>query len=121
MMSLTTNMKSALALMLSWVIFLLVGTAFALAYGPADIFVVLSLIVAIPYLVFFYYGRRGRSWAYLGSSALSVALVVATAASIQSGMPDILIWEAALSTILSTLIAVEGFKGYLDSKGPLPA
>ena len=112
-------MKSALALMVSWIVFLVVGIAITLAYGPADIFAVLSLIIVIPYLVFFYYGRKGKSWAYLGSSALAVVLVIATAAAIQPDMSDILIWETVVSTILLVLVAVEGFKGYLDTKIPM--
>ncbi len=112
--SLSTQMKSALALMAAWILFLLVGVGLALLSGPFDIYAAASLIFAVPYLVFLYFGLKARRWAYLGSVILSVIVIILTAFTFQPNMSAILLWETSLATLLSALVAVEGFKGYLE-------
>src|SRR2546426_12002118 len=99
-MDLNPDMKATLALDLSLVVFLVVGIAATLATGPVDFYAAISLVFAIPYLLFVYFGWKGRAWAYLGSSVLSAALIVVTATTLQGGMSDILLWETMFATLL---------------------
>ena len=113
---LSVQMKSALVLMAAWILFLLAGVGSALLSGPFDIYAAASLIFALPYLVFLYFGLKARRWAYIGSAILSVIVIILTALSVQPNMSAIL-WETSLATLLSALVAVEGFKGYLELGG----
>ncbi len=115
MTALTTDMKSALALMIAWVIFLVVGIALAVVSGPVDVFALLSLAFAIPYLVFFYFGLKVRPWAYLGAAVLSVIVILLIPFALPSEI--VLLWESMMAALLSALVAVESFKGYLQSAG----
>jgi hypothetical protein len=114
-------MKSALGLMSAWILFLAAGIVSTLFAGLFDIYAAASLIFALPYLVFLYFGMKAKRWAYLGSSVLSVIVLSVIGLTFQlefySGIPGIYLWEAFLATLLSALIAVEGFKGYLELGG----
>lgn len=109
-------MKATAALIITWIIFLLVGAALPLATGPPDIYAAASLAVIFPYAVFAYYGMKRRPWAFLGSSALSVLLTLAVPFSIQEGMSYILLWDSMLATLLLVLVALESYKSYLQCK-----
>ena len=115
MTGLTTDMKSSLALMIAWVIFLVVGIALAVVTGPVDVFALLSLAFAIPYLIFFYYGLKVKPWAFLGASLLSVVVILLIPFALPSEI--VLLWESMFAALLSALVAVESFKGYLQTKG----
>jgi hypothetical protein len=113
-------MKSALGLMAAWILFLVAGIVSTLFSGPFDIYAAASLIFALPYLVFLYFGMKPKRWAYLGSSVLSVIVLVLTGlffTFLSSGVLPIYLWESFLATLLSALLAVEGFKGYLELGG----
>ena len=115
---LSAQMKSALALMAAWIIFLLAGVGSSLVSGPFDIYAAASLIFALPYVAFLYFGLKARRWAYMGSVILSVVVIILTALTFQPNMSAILVWETSLASLLSALVAVEGFKGYLELGSP---
>ncbi len=104
--------------MAAWILFLIAVAVSTLPAGLFDIYAVASLIFALPYLVFFYLGLKANRWAYLGSSVLSVIVIFLTGLTFQLGVPGIFVWESILATLLSALVAVEGFKGYLELGGP---
>ena len=115
---LSVQMKSALVLMAAWILFLIAGVGAALLSGPFDIYAAASLIFALPYIFFLYFGLKARRWAYMGSVILSVIVIILTAVTFQPNMSAIFLWETFLATLLSALVAVEGFKGYLELGGP---
>ena len=112
--TLSVDMKAALGLIASFMIFLIVGGVSALLTGPFDIYILASFIVLVPYAVFFYFGWKGKRWAYLGSAGLCVVLIAVTPTAVTPDITPLLIWETAFSTMLLTLICLEGFKGYLQ-------
>ena len=107
-------MKASLGLIVSWMVFLIVGGAGSLLTGAFDIYILASFIILVPYAVFFWFGRKRKRWAYLGSAALGAILVAVTPTTVTPNMTPLLIWETVFSTILLTLICLEGFKGYLQ-------
>ncbi len=111
---LTVDMKAALALIASWIVFLVAGSVVALATGPFDIYIVVSLVVAVPFAVLFWFGWNMKREAYLGSALLGVVLVLVTPASIDASMTPLLLWETMFSTLLLTLVSLEAFKAYLQ-------
>ena len=116
---LSVNMKTTLALIISWMVFLIVGAAVALVSGPFDIFIVASLVILLSYGALFWLCRKRKKWGYLGNSVLGVALIAATSATIDKNTTPPLLWVTVLSTVILSLIAVEGFKGYLELMGKL--
>ena len=113
---LSTQMKSALGLMAASILFLVAGVVSTLFSG-LDIYAAGYLIFVFPYLVFLYFGLKAKRWAYLGSSVLSVIVIFLTGLTFQLGVSGIFVWELFLATLLSALLAVEGFKGYLELGG----
>ena len=111
---LSVNMKTTLALTISWMVFLIVEAAVALVSVPFDIFIVLSLVILLPYGALFWLCRKRKRWAYLGNSVLGVVLIGATSATIDKNTAPPLLWVTVLSTLLLTMTAIEGFKGYLE-------
>ena len=115
---LTISMKGAIGLMISFILFLVVGAAVALLTGPMDIYILLSMIFPVLYIILIFFCWKRKPWAYLGSMILGIFVVVAVPASIGSEMSPLLIWETSFATILSVLIALESFKAYSESKKP---
>ncbi len=107
-------MKAALALIASWIVFLIAGSVIALATGPFDIYIVASLVIAVPFAVFFWFGWNRKRWAYLGSTVLGVVLVLVTPTAIDVSISPLLLWETMFSTLLLTLVSLESFKAYLE-------
>ncbi len=107
--------------MAAWILFLLAVAVSTLLSGPFDIYAVASLILALPYLVFLYFGLKAKRWTYLGSSVLSVIVIFLIGLTFQlsyyQSIPGIYLWETILATLLSAFVAVEGFKGYLELGG----
>ena len=62
---LSVDMKATLALIVSWMVFLIIGGVVALLNGPFDIYILLSFIILVPYGVFFWFGWKRKKWAYL--------------------------------------------------------
>ena len=116
--ALSVEMKATLALTVSWIVFLVAEPVGTLASGTTDIYTTLSLVVAIPYAAFLYFGWKRKAWAYLGSSALSTILIIAVPFSIRSEDSNLLVWYSLFSSLLLALIALESFKSYLQSKSP---
>ncbi|MDX1535005.1 MAG: hypothetical protein R3291_05240 [Thermoplasmata archaeon] len=119
---LTPDMKAVLALEVIFVIFVAVISS-PLPTGSVNPFAVAWLALTIPYLVLLYFGWRGEGWAFLGSSLISVALIVfigsnmhGTEAAVRGALTPAEVWTLALALILLSLISLEGFKGYLQSK-----
>ena len=106
--------------MVAWILFLVVSTALSLLTGPADIYVASGIAVVIPYAVLLYFGLKTKPWAYLGISILSILLFLAVPLTIQEGMKELL-WLSVVSTILLLLLALEGYKGYLQFEHPSSA
>ncbi len=107
-------MKATLALIASWIVFLVTGSAIALATGPFDIYIVASLVIAVPFAVLFWFGWNRKRWAYLGSTVLGVVLVLVTPTAIDTSISPLLLWETMFSTLLLTLVSLEAFKAYLE-------
>lgn len=112
---LTIDMKSSIALMAAWIVYLVASITLSLATGPFDVYAAGSMFFAVPYLVFIYFGLKGKPWAFLWSSIISSALIVVIAFTIQADMPMFLVWLTVLATVLLALMAMEGFKGSLQS------
>ena len=114
---LTVNMKAVVALIISWMIFLVAGIGFTLIVGPFDIYAVASLLFLIPYGLLAFFSWKRRVFAYLGNTVLSVVLLLVIPTTMgQEQMPPILVWETNLATILLALMALQSFKAYLESK-----
>lgn len=121
---LTPDMKAALALEASLVVFLVV-VASPIPTGETPQFAVAWLTFAVPYLLFLYFGWRGDGWAFLGSAVVSAALIVFVAVNVfgtegttpgASTLAEV--WGLVTGQILLALVALQGFKAYLQSKGP---
>ncbi len=117
-------MKAVLALEITFVIFVVV-IASPLPTGTVNQFAVAWLTLTIPYLVLLYFGWRGEGWAFLGGAVASVALIVFVAVNVHGATSTGLgaftpaeVWGLVSAQILLSLISLEGFKAYLQSKGP---
>ncbi len=107
-------MKATLALIASWIVFLIAGSVIALATGPFDIYIVASLVIAVPFAVLFWFCWNRKRWAYLGSAVLGVVLVLVTPTAIDASISPLLLWQTMFSTLLLTLVSLEAFKAYLQ-------
>jgi hypothetical protein len=116
---LSPDMKSALALDMAIVVSLVIGSVSYLLSG--DIYAVTYLSFSLPYLAFFYFGLKVRSWSYLGSSILSAFLLVFIAVTavtlIDLSATAIVTWEIAFAIILFSLNFLEGVRAYFQTKG----
>lgn len=113
---LSVDQKSLVALDIALVVYLTGIDVASLPSGGADAYTFASFAFTFVYVILAYFGLKAKAWAYVGSSVLSVILIGATAFSIPPGTSALWIWYATVSTILFSLIALEGSKGYLQSK-----
>lgn len=120
---LTPDMQALLALEVSLVLFL-IFIASPLPTGETPPYAVAWLTMAVPFLLFLYVGWRGEGWAFLGAAVVSVALIVFVSVNVfgEGGTtPGAFalseVWGLVTGQILLALIALEGFKAYLQSKG----
>jgi len=109
-------MKATVALILAFIVFLVLGSIATLLFGPFDIYIALSLLVIIPFALLSVACWKRKRWGFAGSGILALILVVATPAALGPETTPLLLWETTVSTLLLVLIALEGFKAYLESK-----
>lgn len=116
-------MKAVLALEITFVIFLIV-IASPIPTGTTSQFAAAWLTFTIPYLLLLYFGWGGRGWAFLGSSVVSVALIIFVAVNVfgaagtaPGAFTLVEVWGLVSGQILLALISLEGFRSYLQSKG----
>ena len=112
-----------MGLIISFIIFFVVITVPFLLTHPFDIGAFASLLLVVPYSVFLAVGWKRRPWAYLASMILAMILLVGIPLSLigEQQMPalsPLSTWELLVATVLSMLIALEGFKAYTETKGP---
>jgi hypothetical protein len=98
------------------VVYLVVGIVITLVQGQADFFAVASLIFAVPYLAFIWFGLKGKPWSFLASSILGALLLVATSLSAPIATTPVLAYETNLAAVLFLLISIEGFVAYSEAK-----
>ena len=118
--SLTLEMKATTALIAVFIVFLLASLGLSFATGPVDIYAVGSLVFMIPFGALYYFCRKMKMWAYLATASLSVilAIVIPVSASYET-------WEQTtpalnalgnMALVLFALMALEGFKSYIQLK-----
>lgn len=114
-------MKTALVLDLLLVILFVVvvwslpiGASQSAAFFP-------TVVLGVLYLLLFYFELKAKGLAYLGSSVLSFALILYVMPIVPSPgvtLSSKQIRDITLSMILLSLNSLEGFKSYLQSRGP---
>ena len=116
----TVDMKTTVALIVAFLVYFVAGSAVAVATGPFDIYASASFVLLIPYGAFLYFCRKGKSWAYLASSILSVFLIIVIPinASLETWAQTTpyLNSMATIAVVLFGLLSVEGFRSYLQLK-----
>ena len=120
--SLTSSMKATGWLIISFLVYFVVtGVADVLRRGVWDIGILLSFVIFLPVLLaLFVFVRKRRPWAYLGTVIFGLLIVVTTGAN-ALGNFDIeftswTTWGSMLANVLSILMALEGFKSYVEAR-----
>jgi hypothetical protein len=121
---LTTNMKSAVALLAVFAVTIVLAFSITIATGTAEMrMLAVGAIVPITALdlVFIYYCRKRRLWAYAGGLVLGVVgmalrVVVSTQPSLEvgGGLP---VGVTVLYIVLGALVALKSYESMLDFRG----
>lgn len=111
-------MRATMGLQLAFLVFLVASGIGALLTGPADIYIVVSLVIFVPlFLILFLFAWKQRPWAYAGTVLVGGLIAVA---SVPIGFPEpappLLLWETMLATVLGLLLALEGYKAYGEAR-----
>ena len=120
---LTAGMKATMGLILAFIIFLVATSIGALVASTWDIYLAVSLVIFVPLgIVLFVFAWKAKPWAYVGTMIYGGILVVGSAPSLPATageqIPPLLLWETMLVTVLGLLMALEGFKAYVELKRP---
>ena len=120
--SLTTSMKATGWLIISFMVYFVgTGVTDVIRRGVWDIGILLSFVIFLPVLlVLLAFCRKGRRWAYLGTVIFGLLIVVATGAStlgnFEVEFSSWTTWGSMLANVLSILMALEGFKAYVEAR-----
>ena len=113
-------MKTTIALIAAFLVYFIAGIAVTLLIGPFDVYALASLVLLVPYGVFLYSCRKGKAWAYLGSSILSVVLIIAiplnASTETWTQTTPFLNSMSTIAAVLFGLLAMEGYRSYVELK-----
>ena len=118
--SLTVDIKATIALIITFMVYFVVGIIVTLLTGPLDIYALASLVFLIPFGVLLYFCRERKSQAYIGDSILGIILIAAIPlnASYETWQQTtpFLMSMSTIGAVLLALMALEGFKAYVELK-----
>lgn len=118
---LTTNMKSAVALLVVFAVAIILAFSITIATGTAEMRL-LAVGVVVPItalnLVLIYYCRKRKLWAFTGGSVLGVVgVALRVAVSTQPGIEvggGLPVGVTVLYIVLGALVALKNFESVLD-------
>lgn len=121
---LTTNMKSAIALLVIFAVAIVIAFSITIATGSAEMRL-LAVGVVVPItaldLVFIYYCRKRKLWAYAGGSVLGlVGMALRVAVSTQQGLEvggGLPVGVTVIYIVLGALVALKNYESVLDLRG----
>jgi hypothetical protein len=117
-------MKATNWLIISWIVFFAAtGIADSIRRAMWDVGIIASFAIFFPVLlILLAFCRRRRPWAFLGTVVFGIFIVVTTGITALIGFyTEFTYWTSyglLVSNVLSILLALEGAKAYIESKGP---
>ena len=111
-------MKATIALVIGFIIFFVVGTVPFLLTNPFDIGAFASLLFVIPLFILVVFCWKRKPWAFLTSVILAMIVLVSIPFALigEPQLDALSAYGLVVATVLSMLIALEGFKVYIESR-----
>ena len=117
-------MKSAIALLVIFAVAIVIAFSITIATGSAEMRL-LAVGVVVPItaldLVFIYYCRKRKLWAYAGGSVLGlVGMALRVAVSTQQGLEvggGLPVGVTVIYIVLGALVALKNYESVLDLRG----